>query len=385
MQFYKNLTRGIYFAQQKSATWSRSVWLKWRTFKTSCVGTAKYAKLYGAVYVLVNNTEETGGNVAASVKSRAFPYLTVIFPEQLLEWQHDDRGRLVSITWQDVSTDNQGHQTRSVSTWTDEWWHVEQNGKVVTAGRHGLGLVPVVRWCGRATEPTNMLPTSEFISVAQANNYLYQVCSWHTQILRDQAFSILTMPNIGDDDSVTIGTNNVLAYPPESTHTPAFIAPSAEPAAMLTDQMDRIIREMYRMCGLSSVVGVHEAKSGVAKQWEFERTNQKLAEFAIQCEEVEYLIVSIFEKWTHEATDYFCEYPRDFKINDVADALSNAQAALELNIGGAEYRKEVGRKVLDGYLPNIQPDTYDAIMAEFDERAEEEQPGESPVIDETNE
>ena len=28
MQFYKNLTRGIYFAQQKSATWSRSVWLK---------------------------------------------------------------------------------------------------------------------------------------------------------------------------------------------------------------------------------------------------------------------------------------------------------------------------------------------------------------------
>lgn len=108
----------------------------------------------------------------------------------------------------------------------------------------------------------------EFISVAQANYFLYQICGWHADFCVIRRFSILTLPTISEDD-VTVGTNNVLTYPPDATHVPSFIAPSADPAAMLTDQMDRIIREMYRMCGLSSVIGVQEAKSGVAKQWDF--------------------------------------------------------------------------------------------------------------------
>ncbi|MDU5591228.1 MAG: hypothetical protein E6041_05170 [Escherichia coli] len=324
---------------------------------------AKYAKLYGAVYVLVNNTAERGSTLANALSGRKFPFLSLIMPAQIEAWEHSDTGELVSLTWTERRTD----EDRTITlrhTWTNTAWLVEEDGKPVLSGEHRLGRLPIVRWCGRTTEPTEVLPTSEFISVAQANYFLYQICSWHTQILRDQAFSILTLPTISEDD-VTVGTNNVLTYPPDATHVPSFIAPSADPAAMLTDQMDRIIREMYRMCGLSSVIGVQEAKSGVAKQWDFEKTNQKLADFALQCEQAEQEIIRLFDAWTGGESDYFCEYPRDFKINDVADALSAAQSALDLGLGGKTYRTEVGRKVLDGYMPNIEPETYDAIIAEF--------------------
>ncbi len=78
------------------------------------------------------------------------------------------------------------------------------------------------------------------------------------------------------------------------------------------------------MSGLDSVIGVRsdQTKSGVAKQWDFEKTNQKLADFALQCEQAEQEIIRLFDAWTGGESDYFCEYPRDFKINDVADALS---------------------------------------------------------------
>lgn len=332
---------------------------------------AKYAKLYGVVYVLVDNTAERGNNLSDVFTKRKFPFLSLIMPSQIDAWEQDDTGALISLTWTEEKKNND-HVMMVRHTWTDKAWMIEEDGKATSSGEHDLGRIPIVRWCGRTTEPTEILPTSEFISVAQANYFLYQVCSWHTQILRDQAFSILTLPMTGEDD-VTVGTNNVLTYPPEATHTPAFIAPSATPAAMLTDQMDRIIREMYRMCGLSSVVGVQEAKSGVAKQWDFEKTNQKLADFAIQCEQTEIEIMKLFSEWTGIDTGYFCEYPRDFKINDVKDTLAEAQAALDLDIGGTIYKTEVGRKVLDGYMPNIDDDVREDIIEEFGEKTEKQE------------
>lgn len=328
--------------------------------------TAKYAKLYGAVYVLVNNTAEGGRNMAETLADRRLPYLTLVYPEQLVEWEHDESGSLASITWRE-QTEEDGRTVEYTHTWTTDSWLVEREGKAISAGQHGLQRVPVVRWCGRTTDPQDMQPTSEFISVAQANYFLFQVCSWHTQILRDQAFSILTLPDAGESD-ITIGTNNLIAYPPDSAHAPAFISPSADPAQMLEAQEDRLIREMYRMTDLSAVIGVQEAKSGVAKRWEFERTNQKLADFALQCEQAELEIISLYERWTGENIAYFCEYPRDFRINDIADSLAEAQAALDLPMNaGATFRAEVMRKVLAAYMPNIDPAVYDDIMREMQE------------------
>ena len=276
---------------------------------------------------------------------------------------------MVEFGYQSTIKDSEDKTKTRYYTWTEMAWAVaDENKQIIRQGEHGLGRLPVVQWFGRSNDPMEALPPPEFLSVAQTNYYVYQLCSWHTQILQNQTFSVLVMPDNGASD-ITIGTNNVLTYPPESQHPPSYISPDAAPAQVLTDQIDRLIGEMYRMSGIDSVIGVQTAKSGVARQWDFERTNQRLVDFAIQCEEAEKAIVALYEAWTGEAIGYICEYPRDFKISDVADGLAQAQAALDLGLDSKTYQVEVARKVLEAYLPNLEPATYDAIISELEAAA----------------
>lgn len=333
-------------------------------YQDFCKSAALHAKLYGAVYVVVDNSDVQDDTRAKAVAGRHVPFLKFVVPDQVKGWEMDDYGRLNLFQYEEHIRTRKDADIIHTYTWTRDTWDIEGDDGS-RSGVNPLGHVPVVQWLARNTKKTVILPPSEYISVAQANYFLYQLCSWHTQILRDQAFNILTMPDSGEEE-ITIGTNNVLTYAPEATHTPAFIAPAAAPADMLTGQMDRIIKEMFRMSGLDSVVGVQTdtSKSGVAKQWDFEKTNKRLADFSVRCENADKAIIQLYEEWAGEQTGYNCEYPRDFKINDVTDCLTDAQAALDLGFGSVTYKQEVLKKVLEAYLPNVTPETYDQIVAE---------------------
>jgi hypothetical protein len=294
------------------------------------------------------------------------PYLVAVLPQEVTHWRFDERGRLVEFGYKSTVKDSEDKARVRYYLWTEAEWRVlDENKQALRQGAHALKRLPVVQWFGRSNDPMEVLPSPEFLSVAQTNYHVYQLCSWHTQILQNQTFNILTMPDSGETE-ITISTNNVLTYPPESQHPPAFIAPDAAPAQVLTEQIDRLIREMYRMSGIDSVIGVQTAKSGVARQWDFERTNQRLVDFAIQCEEAEKAIVALYEAWTGESIGYACEYPRDFKIADVTEGLQQSQLALDMDFASKTYRIEVARKVLEAYLPNIEPVTYDAIIKELE-------------------
>lgn len=334
---------------------------------------AVMAKLYGVVYVLLNNSESVATTKHEDIASGNYPFVTEILPSDVVSWKLDENGAISEFVFRQVGEFTEAGKQYIYHRWDSETWSIHKTltmnaDDVIHQGVHGLGVVPIVQWFGRATPPNVIKPPSEFISIAQTNYSLYQLCSWHTQLLVDQAFSILTFPDDGNmTDNLTIGTDNLLAYPAESSKAPAFISPDASPANMLTDQMDRHIQEIYRMSGMDSVVGVQTAKSGVAKQWDFQRINQRLADFAVQCESTERKIVQLFELWTGETTDFTCEYPRDFSINDVTESLGQAQSAIDLNLGSNAFTVEVAKKVLEAYMPNIEPDIYDTIVKEVEE------------------
>lgn len=341
-------------------------------YQDFCKSAALHAKLYGAVYVVVDNVSAPEATRNEAIQNRSLPFLKFVVPSQIVDWEIDKFGRIIMFKYREEVESGANVKHSEVFTWTPDTWAVGEGEGIVT-GTHNLGRVPVVQWLSRNTDKKVIKPPSEFLSVAQANYFLFQLCSWHTQILRDQAFNILTIPDQGEDD-ITIGTNNVLTFPMEATHTPGFIAPSAAPADMLTNQMDRIIKEMFRMSGLDSVIGVKAdtTKSGVAKQWDFEKTNKKLADFAVRCENADKAIVELYELWAGEKVGYDCEYPRDFKINDVIESLTNAQLALELGFNSTVYKQEVLKKVLEAYLPNLQPEIYDKIIEEVAEALQNE-------------
>jgi hypothetical protein len=336
---------------------------------------ALQAKLYGVMYILVDNVSEIGETVADVVSNRQLPYLVAIEPKNVYNWRVNDVGELDFFAYTTTVFDDEGKAKAQHNEWTPTSWTIKNDEqKIIATGEHNLGRIPVVQWFGRASRKVDILPPPEYLAIARTNHQVYHLCSLLTQILNMQTFSTLTLPDNGQGvDDITLGTNNVLLYPAESSHAPAFIAPDRGPAEIIMAVIKMLVDDMYRLSGINSVIGVQEAKSGVAKQWDFERTNQRLADFSIQCESAEYDIIELFELWTGTKVDYKCDYPREFKINDITDSLAQSQAVLDLGLGSNTLKVETGKKVLDSYLPNIEPDTFDDIVAEIEESVQRQE------------
>lgn len=337
------------------------------------------AKIYGVMYILVDNVSEIGETVADQVGNRQLPYLVAIEPKNVYNWRVNDIGELELFAYTTTAFDNDGQAKTQYHEWTRTSWTTKNNEqKIIATGEHNLGKVPIVQWFGRSSRKIDILPPPEYLAIARTNHQVYHLCSLLTQILNMQTFSTLTLPDNGQGvDDITLGTNNVLMYPAESSHAPAFIAPDRGPAEIIMSVIKMLVDDMYRLSGVNSVIGVQEAKSGVAKQWDFERTNQRLADFSVQCESAEYDIIELFEMWTNLNVDYKCEYPREFKINDITDSLAQSQSVLDLGLGSNTLKVETGKKVLDSYLPNIEPETFDEIIAEIEESVQQQEQDET--------
>ncbi len=332
---------------------------------------AYMAKLFGALYIIVDNAAEVFDDDIINVQEGRYPFLRAVYPSDVVEWEFDEVGHLAKFAFHVRQKNSEKGVDIKKHVWTNETFAIYSfNDKLESLTPNPLAKIPVVTWYGRSTDPIQLKPVSEYLSIAQTNFHVYQLCSYLTQLMQQQTFNILTMPDPGNERDITIGVNNVLTYPVDATHTPSFIAPDSGPATMLLEIIDKLIKEMYRMSGVDAVVGVQESKSGVAKQWDFERTNQRLADFAVQCEQAEYAIIALFEEWTGVKTNYSCEYPRDFKINDVADSLAQAQQAIDLNVNSKTFKLEIVRKILSTYMANIAPEVYEAIVAEVETAAD---------------
>ena len=337
------------------------------------------AKIYSVMYILVDNVSEIGETVADQVNNRQLPYLAAIEPKSVYKWLTNDIGELDFFAYSTNVFDDEGKTKAQYHEWTRTSWTIKNDEqKIIATGEHNLGKVPIVQWFGRSSRKIDILPPPEYLTQAQTNHQVYHLCSLLTQILNMQTFSTLTLPDNGQGvDDITLGTNNVLMYPAESSHAPAFIAPDRGPAEIIMAVIKMLVDDMYRLSGINSVIGVQEAKSGVAKQWDFERTNQRLADFSVQCESAENDIIELFELWTGTNVNYKCDYPREFKINDIADSLAQSQAVLDLGLGSNTLKVETGKKVLDSYLPNIEPDTFDDIVAEIEESVQRQEQDET--------
>lgn len=200
------------------------------------------------------------------------------------------------------------------------------------------------------------------------NRSIYNKCSWLDDILRNQTFSILTYPT-AKPESLDIGTDNALAYPPDSRHIPSFIAPPAECATVLANQIQMLQEEIYRMAVVVNVTGVRTQSSGVAKQWDFEQTNQLLSSFAGNIDVAETELAELFALWLGADFNYQCNYPKDFSVSDVTTELANAETAKALDFG-TTFNTEVLKRVITSYLPDLKKDRVEQIVNEYSDLAD---------------
>ena len=355
------------------------------------------AKLFGVSFIVMDNFQEAqqAKNQASAIKNRQFPYMYNITPDRVVGYTLDSFNRLTSLTYTEPLEDQttaaltavelatqgasgkaqMGASTDSqYRTWTTTSWAVvNKDGAILDQGDHNLGRLPVVPLFSKNVVPGTVIPDSEFFAIAKTNLRLYNMCSELDEILRNQAFSILTYPG-KEVPALTIGVNNAIGYDGKETHfAPAFIAPPAAPAEIIMSQMDRLINEMYRMAMLTHVAGGNkEARTGAAKAWDFEVTNQVLADFATNCEKAEHGVAELFTAWTEPGRDivtkpveYKCVYSSDFSIRDTEQELKEAGMALKLQIGG-KYDIAIKQRVASVTLKDSPDVDLDEIKQDIE-------------------
>ena len=330
------------------------------------------AKLYGSCFIIVDNFSTGGDDTMADVlQKRRFPYAYCLAPQQIIDYEADKMGRLSRIEFRDSKqTSPLGNEYYTMRFDRQGWRRTDSDNSIIEQGTYNFGCVPAVVLMSKNLSGLTLMPPSELLPLAKVNRTIYNLCSWLNEILKNVTFPILTLPSL-DAKDVIVGNNNALGYNPEFSHEPDFIAPPSDPANILKEQILNMVQEMYRMAGLSFVTGSKTDTSGVSKQWDFERLNQQLADFAAQIQTAEINIVRLFGLWMNQQIDYRISYPDDFNISDIAYELQNAQALIDLGLSD-ELKIEVLKKLLSLIFPDMESVRFDEIVKSAENKIEED-------------
>lgn len=328
------------------------------------------AKLYGSCFIVVDNfsTYQEDETVADVLKSRKIPYAFCLTPQQIISYEADKIGIITSIDFQDIKQINSDAGKYYAMHFDRTSWKRYDDKNIYETGTHNLGRVPVTVLTCKQLEDMTLTPPPELLSLAKVAKAIYNTSSWLMEIFRSVTFPLLTIPSL-DAKNIVIGNNNALGYEPEYSHEPNFIAPPSDPANVLKEHILDLVQEMYRMAGLSFVTGTKTDTSGVSKQWDFERLNQQLADFAQNIQRAEADLINIFSLWINQPIEYNVSYPNDFNISDIAYELENAQAILDLNLSD-ELREDVLKKILTVCFPDMDALRFDEIVASLKEEQE---------------
>lgn len=342
-------------------------------------GAALEAKLYGLCVVFVDNF---GGEELSQLsrleaeQKRRYPYVYTLRNSQIKEYAYDHTGKLTSLTFEERRINpGDGKEQQITWTWTAEYIHRQAQGEAEQVMENKLGRIPVVLLYGAKPRKGELKPTSGFYQVAKANLALYNACSELRELLRSQAFNILTY-GIGEDDNydkvkeIVASTENVMVYR-GNLNAPQYIAPSAAPAEMLLSEIKLLVEEIYRMAGLASVTGVQTEVSGAAKAWDFESTNTALSEFAKNVEQAEREIAQIFGVYTGTDLEFTSKYSENFGIEDTGAELDEITKALGLMIGGI-FDRELKKKAARVMFKNLDDAVINEVTDDIESRAADE-------------
>lgn len=352
----------------------------------------KWARLYGRVFIVMDNyaEEEQVINRADALDMRRFPYLYIVCPNQITDYETDRWGRFVKLSYKLRVKQSKGDMTgigdMEEWTWTETGWACKSGNKAekVREGLHGLGMLPVVPLASVDEDTNDPVPVPDMLHIAKGNRDVFNRDSEKREILRNQCFPVLVYPATrqsatelkqtdeeGKPLGLTMGTGNMLVVDAAAGALPNFIAPPLEPVQTLQQEIKDIIDDMFRQAGLTSVVGVETKASGVAKQWDFEETTNYLADMAENCEIAEIRIFNLFAKWAGiEIKELKIKYPRTFNITDIEDELNKAQQMKDLAVGGEIVTREINRKAAEVYFADVDDKRYDEIIRDIEETAD---------------
>jgi len=350
------------------------------------------AATFGHMFVVMDRPAGDPGLTAADDRS---PFLRMYTPLDAIDWLLDDQGNLVEIKFLELVQRSSLSETErainfNIRVFTNEYWALySRDGELVEggpqAGQHKMGRVPVAVLYAKRR---NLVPLIGHSVLDDPQLYvdLYNLTSELRELLRNQTFAVLNV-QLGQDESVTdaqttlgqqVGTDNVLF----SRGKADYLSPQASNVEAYRAERDDLIRMIYRLSAIAWESDSKDAEAKGSLKLKREDLNQMLSAFADELERTELEVAELFYRATYGADGWearfnadkvVIRYPETFDATPFDVVLAQAQAALALGMPPS-FNKELRKRLVTKFLPDLPTSTADIILADIDSGAQEPSP-----------
>jgi hypothetical protein len=320
---------------------------------------------------------------AQGVRPQAIP----LFPANLLDWGLADDGsfawvKLRIIYYRQPNPLGPRAKEEHYIIWTPADVSVyvvtkQDSGEERVSGpetrAHEFGVVPIAIWRHKPSPEDRVRGMGMVDAVAVLCRRLFNLVSELDEHLRQQVFALLQVPYVGSEppSEIVAGTDNAVGLPADSKHEYKWIAPPESVAGTYETRIENTIKEIYRIARVEYDRATAAVSSGIAKAYDFEKTNRRLGDFAKQlarAEKQSYVILGrvlgVSQQSIEQAT---VTAPTDFRVEDLATDIKNAIDAVTIQLTPTA-EMWIKKRVIEKMLPNLPSDEEAEIMSELEEQ-----------------
>ncbi len=320
------------------------------------------AEVYGTALIVVDKPiiAEPMRTKADALRLGDRPYMVVLPPTQLKNFGQKPDGSLswalliqpgtaTELTGSDGNFSVATTKAPSYILWKEkEFYHLDNEGKVMGWGENPIGVVPVVPIRYKFIDGC-YFGQSLLNSVKSLNDALISVDSMIEELASNQTFSQLVIQGLPVSEKaidgkgklvvkhIKLGTQAVLSYSP-NTNAPQYISADASQMSTLMDWRERIIEAIHEKANLTRGAardsGGQQA-SGISKAYDFLPTNQSLKnQGRLAADGFEYALW-LMGQWVEADKDngaYIVEFPTDFGVQTTTEIVGEI-ASLNSTLG----------------------------------------------------
>jgi hypothetical protein len=353
--------------------------------------TAALSLTLGHVGTLVDKTpDEPTGPAVADERGRVV--LARYLPSAMWDWRTKGDELLLVKLEEAVEPSTlivpEGDDSTLLIWAEDGWARLTLDGDVLEQSADGfsLGLVPLVVCRPQRSHRWPFLGKPIFnAGILKA---LFNRASEEDEVLRNQAFSMLTVEVPPEADVATVrtelgsevGTTRALI-----AHGKAeYISPDQNVPAAIRDNQTYLVQEIYRMAHMRFARQTLEAESAESIRLQFDELNEALNGIAAECQRVEEDIARLYFRWmtatpeaaeqAYEAAQVSISYPQEFFLGDLEADLTAWAEAVRMGLGKTATAA-LKKRAVSRVLPDLDPETLDKVQAEIDALRDESQAG----------
>ena len=356
---------------------------------------ATMAQLYGHIFVIVDSPAiptDALITLADQIEMRAFPYLSIHIPQNVLNWSLDEYGKPYWVLIREISEGNPDPATYDKKNafkiqyrlWTrTQWFLYSADYQQIEFGTHNSpGTVPIACiFAKKSKKARNFLGVSDLADISFISRDIYNSCSELKQILRDQTFSFLAINGDASEYSeLEVGIGKGLLYP-EGREKPSYISPPTANAEVYFAHIDRQVAKIFQLAkldsgGVSGQVsnpsnpGIADQQSGVSKAWDFNQTNSALSDKAGNLEDGEMKIWQLYAKLLGTEFTGSVSYPNEFSISSMMDDLTELEKVARLDFGKT-FNIEVRKAIIKKKFPRKEDDDIEEMATEIENDIQE--------------